>query len=182
MHNLPNFVHLHFDKTADELGETEKRVLKKAHERKIVSTDINAAFSANASYGERLADGIARVGGSWSFIVGFLLFLVFWCVVNTVILLTRAFDPYPFIFLNLVLSMLAAIQAPIIMMSQNRQTERDRFEAAKDYEVNLKAELEVLSLHQKIDMQVLKELALVREELAALRGRLGQPADDEFKN
>ncbi|OCJ12638.1 hypothetical protein A6U86_06395 [Rhizobium sp. AC27/96] len=168
MHNLPNFVHLHFDKTADELGETEKRVLKKAHERKIVSTDINAAFSANASYGERLADGIARVGGSWSFIVGFLLFLVFWCVVNTVILLTRAFDPYPFIFLNLVLSMLAAIQAPIIMMSQNRQTERDRFEAAKDYEVNLKAELEVLSLHQKIDMQVLAELSVVKEEIAKL--------------
>jgi len=168
MYNLPNFVHLHFDKTAEELGETEKRVLKKAHERKIVSTDVNAAFSANASLGERLADGIARVGGSWSFIVCFLLFLVVWCVVNTIILLTRAFDPYPFIFLNLVLSMIAAIQAPIIMMSQNRQTERDRFEAAKDYEVNLKAELEVLSLHQKIDLQVLAELSVVREEIAKL--------------
>jgi len=143
-------------------------VLKKAHERKIVSTDVNAAFSANASLGERLADGIARVGGSWSFIVCFLLFLVVWCVVNTIILLTRAFDPYPFIFLNLVLSMIAAIQAPIIMMSQNRQTERDRFEAAKDYEVNLKAELEVLSLHQKIDLQVLAELSVVREEIAKL--------------
>ncbi|NLR96299.1 DUF1003 domain-containing protein [Rhizobium sp. P38BS-XIX] len=174
MYNLPNFVHLHFDKTADQLGETEKRVLRKAHERKIVSTDINAAFSANSSFGERLADGIARVGGSWSFIIGFLLFLVFWCVINTVILVTRAFDPYPFIFLNLVLSMLAAIQAPIIMMSQNRQTERDRFEAAKDYEVNLKAELEVLSLHQKIDMQVLKELALVREELANLTRQVAE--------
>lgn len=168
MYNLPNFVHQHFDKTAEELGETEKRVLKKAHERKIVSTDINAAFSANASYGQRLADGIARVGGSWSFIVCFLLFLVFWCIVNTIVLLTRAFDPYPFIFLNLVLSMIAAIQAPIIMMSQNRQTERDRFEAAKDYEVNLKAELEVLSLHQKIDMQVLTELSVVKEEIAKL--------------
>lgn len=174
MYNLPNFVHLHFDKTADQLGETEKRVLRKAHERKIVSTDINAAFSANASFGERLADGIARVGGSWSFIIGFLLFLVFWCVINTVILVTRAFDPYPFIFLNLMLSMLAAIQAPIIMMSQNRQTERDRFEAAKDYEVNLKSELEVLSLHQKIDMQVLKELALVREELANLTRQVAE--------
>jgi uncharacterized membrane protein len=172
MYNLPNFVHQHFGKTADELGETEKRVLKKAHERKIVSTDINAAFSANASYGERLADGIARVGGSWSFIVCFLLFLVFWCIVNTIVLLTRAFDPYPFIFLNLVLSMIAAIQAPIIMMSQNRQTERDRFEAAKDYEVNLKAELEVLSLHQKIDMQVLTELSALREEFSSLRKRI----------
>ncbi|NLS15747.1 DUF1003 domain-containing protein [Rhizobium sp. P40RR-XXII] len=168
MYNLPNFVHLHFDKTADELGDIEKRVLKKAHERKIISTDINAALSAKASTGQRLADGIARVGGSWSFIITFLVFLVFWCVVNTILLTTRAFDPYPFIFLNLVLSMLAAIQAPIIMMSQNRQTERDRFEAAKDYEVNLKAELEVLSLHQKIDMQVLTELSVVREEIAKL--------------
>ncbi|MGY5800097.1 DUF1003 domain-containing protein [Rhizobium hainanense] len=169
MHNLPNFVHLHFDKTADQLGDIEKRVLKKAHERKIISTDVNAAISAESSTGQRLADGIARVGGSWSFIIAFLLFLVFWCLVNTVVLATQAFDPYPFIFLNLVLSMLAAIQAPIIMMSQNRQAERDRFEAAKDYEVNLKSELEVLSLHQKIDMQVLTELAALRQEFSAFR-------------
>ncbi|AYG59354.1 DUF1003 domain-containing protein [Rhizobium jaguaris] len=172
MYNLPNFVHQHFDKTADELGDIEKRVLRKAHERKIVSTDINAAFSAEASTGERLADNIARIGGSWSFILAFLAFLVVWCVVNTIVLVTRAFDPYPFIFLNLVLSMLAAIQAPIIMMSQNRQAERDRFEAAKDYEVNLKAELEVLSLHQKIDLRVLTELSALREEIARLSGRI----------
>lgn len=166
MSSLPNFIHTHFDKSADELGVIEKRVLKKAHERKVISTDVNAAFSANASLGERLADGIARVGGSWAFIISFLLFLVVWTLINTIILASRAFDPYPFIFLNLVLSMIAAIQAPIIMMSQNRQTERDRFEAAKDYEVNLKAELEVLSLHQKIDLQVLTELSSLREELA----------------
>jgi len=172
MHNLSDLIHHHFDKSADELGEVEKRVLVKAHERKIISTDINAALQAEASAGERLADSIARVGGSWSFIVTFLMFLVFWCVVNTVVLLTRAFDPYPFIFLNLVLSMLAAIQAPIIMMSQNRQAERDRFEAAKDYEVNLKAELEVLSLHQKIDMRVLTEIAALREDIERLNQRL----------
>ncbi|MGO4436124.1 DUF1003 domain-containing protein [Rhizobium sp. RAF56] len=168
MSTLPNFIHMHFDKSADELGEIEKRVLAKAHERKVISTDVNAAFSARASLGERLADNIARVGGSWAFIVTFLVFLAFWCVVNTIVLVTRAFDPYPFIFLNLILSMLAAIQAPIIMMSQNRQTERDRFEAAKDYEVNLKAELEVLSLHQKIDVKVLAELAALREDVARL--------------
>jgi len=172
MHNLSDFIHHHFDKPVDELGEIEKRVLAKAHERKIISTDINAALQAESSTGQRLADSIARVGGSWSFIVTFLLFLVFWCVVNTVVLLTRAFDPYPFIFLNLVLSMLAAIQAPIIMMSQNRQAERDRFEAAKDYEVNLKAELEVLSLHQKIDMRVLTEIAALREDIERLNQRL----------
>lgn len=168
MYNLPNFVHQHFDKTAEELGEIEKRVLRKAHERKIVSTDVNAALSAEASFGSRFADGIARVGGSWSFILAFLAFLVIWCVLNTIMLATRAFDPYPFIFLNLVLSMVAAIQAPIIMMSQNRQAERDRFEAAKDYEVNLKAELEVLSLHQKIDLRVMAELEALRENIDRL--------------
>jgi uncharacterized membrane protein len=86
-----------------------------------------------------------------------------------VILVTDALDPYPFIFLNLILSMLAAVQAPIIMMSQNRQAERDRFMAAKDYEINLKAEIEVLALHHKIDEQVLKELRDTREQIDALR-------------
>jgi uncharacterized membrane protein len=172
MHNLPNFVHLHFDKSADELGDIEKRVLAKAHERKIISTDINAALQAESSLGERLSDSIARIGGSWGFISAFLVFLVFWSVVNTIVVTTQPFDPYPFIFLNLILSMIAAIQAPIIMMSQNRQAERDRFEAAKDYEVNLKAELEVLSLHQKIDLQVLTEIAAMREDIARLSQRL----------
>ncbi|AHG45642.1 membrane protein [Rhizobium leguminosarum bv. trifolii CB782] len=172
MSNLSNFMHHHFDKPANELGDIEKRVLARAHERKVISTDVNAALSAEASFGERVADGIARVGGSWSFILAFLAFLVVWTLINTIILATGAFDPYPFVFLNLILSMLAAIQAPIIMMSQNRQAERDRFEAAKDYEVNLKAELEVLSLHQKIDMSVLTELTALREDVARLSAAL----------
>jgi uncharacterized membrane protein len=174
MYNLPSFIHLHFDKQPDELGDVEKQVLKKAHERKIISTDVNAAFSADSSFGEHVADGIARVGGSWYFIITFLVFLVIWTLINTVLLMSRAFDPYPFVFLNLILSMLAAIQAPIIMMSQNRQAERDRFEAAKDYEVNLKAELEVLSLHQKIDMRVLTELSALREDVARLTAQLAE--------
>lgn len=172
MYNLSNFVHLHFDKPTDQLGDIEKRVLAKAHERKVISTDVNAALSAEASFGERTADSIARIGGSWSFIIAFFAFLVAWTVINTVILMSGAFDPYPFVFLNLILSMLAAIQAPIIMMSQNRQAERDRFEAAKDYEVNLKAELEVLSLHQKIDMHVLAELTALREDVGRLSAAL----------
>ncbi len=172
MYNLPNFIHTHFGKSADELGDIEKRVLAKAHERRIISTDVNAALSAESSFGQRVADGIARVGGSWSFIIAFLAFLAIWTLVNTIILATGAFDPYPFVFLNLILSMLAAIQAPIIMMSQNRQAERDRFEAAKDYEVNLKSELEVLSLHQKIDMRVLTELTALREDVARLSAAL----------
>lgn len=156
-------------KPLDKLTSSERKVLKKARERRTVSTNAGEDFLAGASFGQRLADGIARVGGSWSFIIGFLLFLAAWVILNTVILATRPIDAYPFIFLNLLLSMVAAIQAPIIMMSQNRQAERDRFMAAKDYEINLKAEIEVLALHHKIDEQVLKELRDTRAEIETLR-------------
>lgn len=156
-------------KSSSDLSSAEKNVLMRARERRTVSTNAGEDFLANASFGERLADGIARVGGSWGFIISFMLFLVCWVILNTVILASGALDPYPFIFLNLLLSMLAAIQAPIIMMSQNRQAERDRFMAAKDYEINLKAEIEVLALHHKIDEQVLTELREARQELSALR-------------
>ncbi|NBB47217.1 DUF1003 domain-containing protein [Rhizobium sp. CRIBSB] len=168
-------------KPTDELTPAEKKVLVKARQRRTVSTNAGEDFLAGATFGQRLADGIARVGGSWGFIIGFLLFLVAWVILNTVLLATRPLDPYPFIFLNLLLSMVAAIQAPIIMMSQNRQAERDRFMAAKDYEINLKAEIEVLALHHKIDEQVLKELRETRQEIDAVRqaiealtGRSGQ--------
>ncbi len=156
-------------KSAADLSSTEKKVLKRARERRTVSTNAGEDFLAHATFGQRLADGIARIGGSWGFIIGFLVFLAAWVILNTVILATRSLDPYPFIFLNLLLSMLAAIQAPIIMMSQNRQAERDRFMAAKDYEINLKAEIEVLALHHKIDEQVLTELRETRQEIDALR-------------
>jgi uncharacterized membrane protein len=155
-----------------DIGDVEKRILNIAKNQQFVSTDTNAEFSASASTGENLADAIARIGGSWGFIIGFIAFLVAWAIINVVVLTRDAFDPYPFVFLNLILSMLAAIQAPIIMMSQNRQAMRDRFEAAKDYEVNLKAELEVFALHQKIDMRVLAELAALREDMANLRAEL----------
>jgi uncharacterized membrane protein len=163
-----DFVKQIFGKPGEELGEAERRILSRAKQNKIVSTNAEDDFQANASYGQRLADGIARVGGSWAFIITFLLFLVVWALTNTLILSREAFDPYPFIFLNLVLSMLAAIQAPIIMMSQNRQSERDRFFAAKDYEVNLKSEIEVMALHHKIDIAVLQELQQLRADVARL--------------
>ena len=102
-------------------------------------------------YWERLADKVAAVGGSWRFIIGFGLFLIAWAVINAVVLTAHAFDPYPFIFLNLLLSMLAAVQAPVIMMSQNRQAEKDRLAAALDYEVNVKAETAIAELPDKID-------------------------------
>jgi uncharacterized membrane protein len=164
----PEFVKRMFGRTIEQLDDAERRILHKAREHQVVSTNAEDDFQSGSAFGERLADGIARVGGSWSFILGFLLFLVVWAVINTLLLTrTAAFDPYPFIFLNLVLSMLAAIQAPIIMMSQNRQSERDRFFAAKDYEVNLKAEIEVMALHHKIDMAVLIELQSLRADVAS---------------
>ena len=161
-------VHKLLGKEPDQLSPAEKRVVKRARERRVMVTDSGEDFLSGATTGERLADAIARIGGSWAFILSFLAFLLLWGVLNTLILSADPFDPYPFIFLNLMLSMLAAIQAPIIMMSQNRQTERDRFMAAKDYEINLRAEIEVLALHEKIDHQVLMELQEARKEIAAL--------------
>ena len=175
--DISDYIVSHFKRSSREIGEVERRILELSHQKKLISRDTNAEFSAGASFGDRLADNIAKVGGSWGFILGFCFFLIFWAVINTIILTTGAFDPYPFIFLNLLLSMLAAIQAPIIMMSQNRQAARDRFEAAKDYEVNLKAELEVLSLHEKIDVKVLAELAALRQDLAALQRHVTRKED-----
>lgn len=113
--------------------------------------DLNTVFDERLTFGERLADRVAAVGGSWGFIIGFGLFLAAWAVLNTVVLAAHAFDPFPFIFLNLMLSMLAALQAPIIMMSQNRQAAKDRLEARMDYETNLRAEAQIEELHAKID-------------------------------
>ena len=116
-----------------------------------IGRDPNALFDARLTFGEKLADRVAAVGGSWSFIIGFGLFLGAWALLNTVLLGAHAFDPFPFIFLNLMLSMLAALQAPIIMMSQNRQAAKDRLEARLDYETNLRTEVQIDSLHAKID-------------------------------
>jgi uncharacterized membrane protein len=113
--------------------------------------DSNELFEARLSFGEQLADRVAAIGGSWGFIGGFGLFLLAWAGLNRFVLSSRAFDPFPFIFLNLMLSMLAALQAPIIMMSQNRQAAKDRLEARLDYETNLRSEAEIAALHAKID-------------------------------
>ncbi len=122
--------------------------------------DPNELFAERLTFGERLADRVAAIGGSWSFIIGFGVFLGAWAVLNTVVLAARAFDPFPFIFLNLMLSMLAAIQAPVIMMSQNRQSAQDRRAAEHDYVVNLRAELEIMHLHDKMD--AMRNLDLAR--------------------
>jgi CRP/FNR family cyclic AMP-dependent transcriptional regulator len=116
-----------------------------------VTRNANVEEQERMTLGQRIADRMSAFGGSWTFIILFMLMMVAWVTTNTIILVRRAFDPYPFIFLNLVLSMVAAIQAPVIMMSQNRQTTKDRLKTDLDYEVNLKAELEVAALHKKMD-------------------------------
>jgi uncharacterized membrane protein len=117
-----------------------------------ISKNINESHDKNLTLGQKTADKIAAFGGSWPFIIIFGLILTSWVVINTILLRSKAFDPYPFILLNLFLSCLAAIQAPIIMMSQNRHAEKDRLSAANDYLVNLKAEIIIEDLHQKIDI------------------------------
>lgn len=130
-----------------DLDAIAKRVIG----RQAVIDDPNQRLAGQSTFGERLADQVARFGGSWRFILLFGAALLIWVVLNTEVLGATAFDPYPYIFLNLMLSMLAAIQAPVIMMSQNRQAEKDRRMASYDYEVNLKAELEIMALHEKVD-------------------------------
>ncbi|MEW5923065.1 MAG: DUF1003 domain-containing protein [Candidatus Zixiibacteriota bacterium] len=137
-----------------ELSAIENAVIDSLKEQDVLSKDINAEFSKELTFGERLADKVAAFGGSWRFIGIFAGILIVWILINTIVLLTRPFDPYPFILLNLLLSCLAAIQAPVIMMSQNRQEAKDRLRAEHDYQVNLKAEIEIRQLHIKLDQLI----------------------------
>ncbi|TIT33605.1 MAG: DUF1003 domain-containing protein [Mesorhizobium sp.] len=152
----------------DGLSQLESRVLQSTIERTTITRDTNKAVAFHETFGDRLADTIARIGGSWSFILTFIAFLVVWTSGNVWLLSRDAFDPYPFIFLNLVLSMIAALQAPVIMMAQNRQTERDRIDAAHDYEVNLKAEIEIMALHEKLDELRHSQIIGMRDEIVRL--------------
>ncbi|HEY9048731.1 MAG TPA: DUF1003 domain-containing protein [Ohtaekwangia sp.] len=140
-----------------ELSKLEKDVLRSVNENELLVSNIEPTIDSKLSFGDRLADRIATFGGSWTFIIAFFSFLILWMIVNIFILVTRPFDPYPFILLNLILSCLAAIQAPIIMMSQNRQEAKDRMRSEHDYKVNLKAELEIRLLHEKIDHLLLQQ-------------------------
>jgi uncharacterized membrane protein len=133
------------------LSDRDRRLIERVARRVHVARDVNVVFDRDSTLGEKLADRVAAIGGSWAFIVGFGLFLALWAGINVLVLAESAFDPYPFIFLNLLLSMLAALQAPVIMMSQNRQASKDRLAAALDYEVNVKAETAIAELHDKVD-------------------------------
>ena len=134
-----------------ELSRLEKDVMRSLKEQEVLSKNINIEFDRQLTPGERLADRMTNFAGSWKFISIFIITVFLWMGINSIVLILKPFDPYPFILLNLVLSCLAAIQAPIILMSQKRQASRDRLQAEYDYRVNLKAELEVRQLHEKID-------------------------------
>ena len=140
-----------------ELSALDQEVVESLQEHEIVSSDISKQFEKKLTFGERLSDSIAAFGGSWTFIIVFSLILLVWIGLNSFILANRAFDPYPYILMNLVLSALAALQAPVIMMSQNRSEARDRLRGENDYKINLKAELEIRHLHEKIDHLLRKQ-------------------------
>jgi uncharacterized membrane protein len=138
------------------LSQLEKEVIEALHKNETIANDVDQAVEEKLTYGQRLADLIAEFGGSWTFIISFFMVLFAWIGIN-LYLFTKPFDPYPFILLNLILSCLAALQAPVIMMSQNRQEEKDRERSKHDYQVNLKAELEIRMLHEKMDHLILNQ-------------------------
>ena len=138
------------NKKLGNLTEVEKQVIQSVSKNTMISTEVEED-EQEITFGQKLADKVAEFGGSWGFIIFFMTFLVAWILLNVFWLSNHGFDPFPFILLNLILSCIAAIQAPVIMMSQNRQEEKDRERAKKDYKINIKSELEIRELHEKID-------------------------------
>jgi uncharacterized membrane protein len=135
-----------------ELSELEQRVVESLRQHELLVENVNEEFDQQITFGGQVADKVARFGGSWTFIICFGAVLAGWITVNSIALMTKPFDPFPYILLNLVLSCLAAVQAPVILMSQNRQEAKDRLRSEHDYRVNLKAELEIRHLHSKLDL------------------------------
>lgn len=145
------YVRLAVKEDIGDISRLEEEVLQSIHHQDLITDNLNSQLEEKLTFGDKMADAIAVFGGSWRFILLFTGILVFWIILNVLFLTREAFDPYPFILLNLVLSCLAALQAPIIMMSQNRQSAKDRLRAESDYKVNLKAELEIRHLKAKLD-------------------------------
>jgi uncharacterized membrane protein len=145
------YVHSLLESEKGELTSLEHEVVESMRDHELLAKNVDSESEGKWTFGERLADRIASFGGSWAFMMAFGAFVALWIGMNSLVLLWKPADPYPFIFLNLVLSCLAAIQAPIIMMSQNRQEAKDRLRSQHDYQINLKAELEIRHLHEKVD-------------------------------
>jgi uncharacterized membrane protein len=169
------------NKTFEAMNPVEKHVLEHLTDKEPISRNVHSEMAEKLTFGQKIADKVASFGGSWPFIILFGCFLAFWIGLNTFLLITykKTYDPYPYILLNLILSMLAAIQAPVIMMSQNRQAAHDRLDATHDYEVNLKSELEIADLHLKIDEIRDKKLADILESLEVQVQKLAEL--DEIK-
>lgn len=140
-----------------ELSTIDQEVVRSLTEHDLLAKDVSSEYDKQLTFGERVADRVAEFGGSWGFIGFFVSIIIVWLIVNASAFFIKPFDPYPFILLNLVLSCIAALQAPIIIMSQNRQAERDRMRAKEDYKVNLKAELEIRQISDKIDHMLTKQ-------------------------
>lgn len=163
-----------------ELSNLDEQVVAALRDQELIAADVNQEIARTLTTGERIADKVASFGGSWAFIGMFGVIILVWMAINAGLLLAKPFDPYPFILLNLVLSTLAALQAPVIMMSQNRQSDRDRINAEHDYRVNLKAELEIRLLHTKLDQllthqwQRLIEIQQLQMDLMEEIGRSGR--------
>ncbi|MBN2415515.1 DUF1003 domain-containing protein [bacterium] len=160
------YVHSLLESEKGELSDLEHEVLDRLQEQELLAKNVEEEYEQDWTLGERLADRIASFGGSWKFLILFGIVLTLWIAINSAVLLLKPVDPYPFILLNLLLSCLAAIQAPIIMMSQNRQESKDRIRSQHDYQVNLKAELEIRQLHEKLDhllQQQWQRLAQIQE-------------------
>lgn len=156
-----------------ELSDLEKEVLESLQRHELLSANTEQEFEQERTFGEKLSDKLATFGGSWKFLIIFSFFLLCWITVNALVMFWRPVDPYPFILLNLVLSCLAAVQAPIIMMSQNRQEQKDRLRSQHDYQVNLKAELEIRLIHEKLDHLLLKQWQRLMEIQAAQIEEIG---------
>lgn len=152
-------------KELGELSELEKRVLDSFQNHTILSDKVECDDKTALSFGQKIADKVATFGGSWTFILSFCFFLFLWIMINVFWFHNQGFDPYPYILLNLILSCIAALQAPIIMMSQNRQEEKDRARSKSDYMINLKSELEIRMLHEKIDHLIMHQ----QEELLEIQ-------------
>jgi len=163
----------------ESLDERAKKVARHVAQRTHIARDIAKDFAALPSLGQRAADAVASFGGSWTFVGLFAAVMLGWVGMNAYLLMSRGrtFDPYPYILLNLFLSMLAAIQAPVILMSQNRQSDKDRLSMEHDYEVNLKAELEIMLLHEKLDLlreEQWNELLQIQKEQLSLLAAMAQ--------
>lgn len=155
-HYRDEYISKFLNEEMGELTQMENKVLEALKDKTIISGNPEEE-GTQTNFGQHVADKVASFGGSWTFIISFVIFLLLWIAVNAFFLLNKGFDPYPFILLNLILSCIAALQAPVIMMSQNRQEEKDRQRAKNDYMVNLKAEVEIRMLHEKLDHLILHQ-------------------------